>query len=188
MVWTDCFARRLAVQSSRSAVGEGSHIVTGCVRASYVSLCALISSTSSRIIAPCNLFLQKPAGRSRRSESARFMWFLEPGESACCGRRWAPGRQGQAGAPATCVTHRGSSSGVLCVKAHYLSLHCVPCTRLRCHSKAAVVISFLESGGGACCGRRWAPGRQGQAGAPATCAVPSRFQSGVLRVEPPCIS
>ena len=77
---------------------------------------------------------------------------------------------------------------VLCVKAHYLSLHCVPCTRLRCHSKAALVISFLESGGGACCGRRWAPGRQGQAGAPATCVTHRGSSSGSLCMKAPCMS
>ena len=70
VVWTDCFARRLAVQSSRSEVGEG-------------------------------------------RETARFMRSLEPGGSACCGRRWAPGRQGQAGALATRLMHRGSFANVL---------------------------------------------------------------------------
>ena len=59
------------------------------------------------------------------SKAARVISSLEPGGGACCGRRWAPGRQGQVGAPATCVTHRGSSSGSLCMKAPCMSLHCV---------------------------------------------------------------
>ena len=57
------------------------------------------------------------------SKAARVISSLEPGGGACYGRRWAPGRQGQVGAPATCVTHRGSSSGALCVKALCMSLH-----------------------------------------------------------------
>ena len=45
--------------------------------------------------------LSNPCGFPCRSKAARFISFLEPGGGVCCGRRWAPGRQGQVGAPAT---------------------------------------------------------------------------------------
>ena len=58
--------------------------------------------------------LRDPGGRPCRCRGVLFTCSLEPGESACCGRRWAPGRQGQAGAPAICA--KNSSRGVTCPK------------------------------------------------------------------------
>ena len=62
--------------------------------------------------------LSNPCGFPCRSKAARFISFLESGGCACCGRRWAPGRQGQAGAPATRLMRARSFANVLAFLAH----------------------------------------------------------------------